>query len=74
MFDPPTKENWVNTGYCHSVYTETYTEGYEAAKSGLELSDNPYKESGHERDTTYEDEMNYYWYCGFSDFSEGDLL
>ncbi len=30
-------------------------------------TDNPYKPSGHPRDTTFEDECNYLWECGWED-------
>lgn len=33
---------------------------------------NPYKLSGHERDTTWEDECHYQWWSGFIDGSSND--
>lgn len=49
-------------------YAESYTAGYNAAKNGGKESDNPHKESGHPRDTTYDDELHYWWSSGFNDF------
>jgi len=49
---------------------EAYDEGYEAAKAGKSEDDNPYELSGHERDTTYEDEMHFAWYNGWSSYKE----
>ena len=47
-----------------------YTEGYDAAIAGKTLDDNPHKESGHERDTTFEDEAHFRWYQGWCDYRE----
>lgn len=66
-FDPPTKKNWVHVGLCHESYTEEYINGYKAALTGKPAEDNPHEPSGHERDTTYKDELNYWWYCGWND-------
>ncbi len=71
MYDPPTEKNWVMVYPLIQSYVDAYEEGYQAAKQGKALEDNPYEESGHERDTTYSDEMNYWWYCGFVDYVEG---
>lgn len=61
-YDPP--EN--------PYYAEAYRAGYLAGKSGDELEDNPYPGSGHERDTTFEDELQYQWQSGFMDGQEDD--
>jgi hypothetical protein len=50
-------------------YDEAYKLGYQAAKEGKdEEKDNPHELSGHERDTTYSDELHHQWYCGFNDY------
>lgn len=46
-------------------YKKAYDLGYQAASSGLSEKDNPYPTSGHERDTTFDDELHYQWYSGF---------
>lgn len=68
MYDPPNKKEW---GFSE-IFVEAYHLGYEAARAGKDAEDNPYTPSGHERDTTFEDELYYHWYVGFSDFEEGD--
>ncbi len=46
-------------------FVEEYNLGYNAGLEGKsEVHDNPYPESGHERDTTFQDEQNYFWYQG----------
>ena len=47
-------------------FREAYNEGREARRLGLNEDDNPYPPSGHERDTTFMDEMHYHWYCGWN--------
>jgi hypothetical protein len=44
---------------------DAFEAGKRAAIAGLKLADNPYKESGHERETTPEDELYYQWFTGF---------
>ena len=44
-----------------------FNEGYEACSKGKTLDDNPYEPSGHERDTTFEDELHFQWYSGFNE-------
>lgn len=56
----PTKEYLV----------EPYDEGRAAYREGRREDDNPYKPSGHERDTTYEDERHQAWLLGFWDAQE----
>jgi hypothetical protein len=51
-------------------FREEYLEGYEDASKGLDLSDEKYPGSGHERDTTYQDEQAFAYYCGQSDWEE----
>lgn len=78
MYNPPKRDS--NPKYSHCVeystniwsdsYKEAYDAGYLAASEGKNEEENPYKLSHHERDTTYSDECNYYWWRGFSDFKE----
>ena len=44
-------------------FQEAYRQGYQAGREGGGKK-NPYPESGHERETTYEDELHYQWYSG----------
>lgn len=53
--------------YMAEAFKENYDLGYNAAKDGKKYK-NPHKPSGHERDTTYDDEMNFWYYCGYYDF------
>lgn len=48
-----------------------YEEGYEAAQLGA-AEVNPYTPSGHERDTTVEDERHYHWWLGYQHYEPGD--
>ncbi len=57
QYDPPDDESMK----------EAYYQGFVAAQQGKKKSCNPYKPSGHERDTTFEDELYYYWYSGHCD-------
>ena len=59
-YDPPDDE----------YFKKAYDEGFHAAEAGKSLDDNPYEPSGHPRDTTFTDELNYYWYSGHSDFTD----
>lgn len=68
MFEPPSETNWCYTHTFHEIYAQEYAAGYKGAQEGLSLEDNPNKESGHERDTTLEDELHYWWYKGFTDY------
>ena len=65
MYDPPSKTNWVYTCLFDEEFAEAYNLGYEASKQNKILDDNPYRPSGHERDTTWSDELNYWWYSGW---------
>jgi hypothetical protein len=44
---------------------DAFEAGKRAARDGKTIEDNPYKESGHERETTYADELHYQWFTGF---------
>jgi len=63
---PPSKDDWYYTHPFRDRYAEAYQEGWVAARSALH--DNPYKPSGYERDSTYDDELHYWWYKGHSDW------
>lgn len=67
MYDPPKKDDVY---YFMDSYKTAYDEGYNAAKDGKPENDNPYEESNHPRDTTYNDEMHYWWYVGYSHYFE----
>lgn len=47
-----------------------YDAGREAAGEGRTEDDNPHQPSGHERDTTFDDELHFNWYQGFWDGRE----
>jgi hypothetical protein len=68
MFDPPREDKWYSTDFFDETYVEAYKKGYEHHSNGGRESDNPHELSGHERDTTYSDELHYWWYKGFNDF------
>jgi hypothetical protein len=56
-------------GNYHEVaFDQAKEQGREAAKIGGKPEDNPYKKSGHERETTLSDELHQAWMKGF----EGD--
>lgn len=67
-FDPPTSANWVYTHPLDEEYPLAYIAGYQAALDGLSLEMNPHKESGHERETTFTDELHFWWYSGWSSY------
>jgi hypothetical protein len=64
MFNPPQRR------YKKDPLVGAYIDGYFAAKKKKPLEENPYKPSGHERDTTFDDERHYQWYRGWMDFEE----
>lgn len=52
-------------------YSErAFNEGYQAYCEGKLIEDNPYKPSGDERDTKFEDELNFQWYSGWCEAQE----
>ena len=52
---------------------EAHTIGFEDAKHKIEYrADILYPPSGHERDTSFTDELNYQYYVGYHDY-EGDI-
>lgn len=59
MYSPPDKEE-DDFGF----FKEAYDRGYESRKKD-EPYKNPYKASGHERDSTFSDELHYYYYTGY---------
>lgn len=44
---------------------DDFVNGFRAQLAGLKQADNPHKPSGHERDTSYEDEAHFQWYRGY---------
>ena len=66
-FDPPSPNNWVMAWPYDPHYAEVYAQGYTAAHTGKDEQDNPYALSGHERDTTHEDELHQWWWSGWND-------
>jgi len=71
MYDPPRKDHWHSVSRFTEPFIVAYDKGYLAAKEGKNQNDNPYDESGHERDTTFQDMLHEQWYSGFNDY-EGD--
>ena len=70
MYDPPQKEDYSeHENFDYSMQLKAYNEGHEAYFTGCDINDNPYKPSGHERDTTFSDELHYKWYVGYVDAS-----
>jgi len=67
MYNPPTEDNWIQVGRFDDSYKSYYDLGYDEAKNEQEYED-PYEPSGHERDTTYTDELNFWYYCGYYDW------
>jgi hypothetical protein len=59
-YDPPKTTD--------KYFLEAYNLGYYAAKEGKSERANPYNLSGHERDTTFENELNFQWYSGWGDY------
>ncbi len=66
MYDPPSPDNWHNTHSWVPDYKRAYEDGYFAAANGKPQNDNPFTPSGHERETTHNDELNYWWYSGWN--------
>lgn len=61
MYNPPDEED------CEFYY-KAYNLGFKTAMEGGIEGDNPYKPSEHERDTTFDDELYFYWIKGFGDY------
>ncbi len=75
MYDPPRPKMRPTGGIVLQIYldysdTLIYDQGYAAAHLGRSREANPYELSGHERDTTYSDELNMLWGRGFDDYHE----
>lgn len=47
-----------------------FKEGWDAYHKGIQENGNPYKPSGHERDTTFEDERHAEWWRGWNEAEE----
>lgn len=70
-YDPPSPTKWYYTHTFDKEYKEMYDKGYNDAKEGKEYTE-PHKPSNHERDTTYEDELNYWYYSGYYSYENFD--
>ena len=66
-------ENWVSTGLPSLYHNEAYMEGWLAAMRGFTDGSNPYELSGHERDTSFMNELHYQWMRGYDDFKDNIL-
>jgi hypothetical protein len=55
-YEPPNPREWWG-----ELKLDAYNEGYYAGRLGAEEDDNPYNPSGHERDTTMDDEQYWAW-------------
>lgn len=64
MYNPPSKDNWHYTGRFNESYAEYYNKGYQD-RINKRVYKEPFKASGHERDNTYADELNYWYYSGY---------
>jgi len=73
MYDPPEKSNWVYTGSWEEFHKDDYNRGFVSAYLGGKQEYNPFKPSGYERETTYDDESNYWWYSGWKDFDPANI-
>jgi hypothetical protein len=49
----------------NTYYRAAWEAGRKARADGKGEDANPYKPSGHERDTTFEDECHYQWWSGY---------
>lgn len=72
MYNPPSKINWVHVGSFLESYKEYYDIGYNASKDNKEYEE-PFEPSKHERDTSYTDELNFWYYCGYYDWEESEI-
>lgn len=70
MYNPPTIREYP---HIHPLlikdYRDAYDSGYADAKNGMEYK-NPHEPSGHEREMTYNDELNYQYYSGFYSYEK----
>lgn len=65
MYSPP-KDN-----ICNEYHVEAYDNGYNDRKNGIEYrADELYKPSGHERDTSFSDRLNFAYYQGYYDYED----
>ena len=70
MYNPPTVKKYphIHPSIVRD-YKDAYDAGYNDAKNGVEYKE-PHEPSNHERDTTYNDELNYHHYSGYYDYYE----
>lgn len=59
-FDPP----------IYDFLYQCYLNGFVCCYKRGSEDDNPYVPSGHERDTTFDDQKHYYWYSGYWDCAD----
>lgn len=69
-YEPPSRANWAMDWQYDRLFAEAYTRGYQACHNGISAANNPYTPSGHERDTTYDDELHQWWWRGWNDRDE----
>lgn len=68
-YDPPSPTNWHQVGSFVSEYKDYYDKGYNDAKKGKRFKQ-PFEDSGHERDTTFTDELNQWYFSGYYDYDK----
>jgi hypothetical protein len=61
-----------NPDRVEDVFRDAYIEGYNDASIGQDFQDEKYPGSGHERDTTFQDELAFAYYCGQTDWEDTD--
>lgn len=69
MYSPPSKLSWHYVGLYDELYDTYYNMGWNDAKAGKNYEE-PYRPSGHERETTHTDELNYWHWKGYEDYGE----
>jgi hypothetical protein len=58
------KKSCYAEGY-FDLYKNAFCEGFWSYFSNKKIDENPYEESGLERETTYEDKCHFQWYSGW---------
>lgn len=76
MMDDFTQDEGYNPPFANSslgftgAYREYYDKGFLDARNGVPYCD-PFAPSGHERDVSYTDQLNYYYYSGYHAVDRG---
>ena len=65
-------QTWVETGHCSDYYDDLFSAGCCSSILCLQNED-PYEPSNHERDTSFNDNLNYHFWCGYNYYSELDV-